>query len=134
MQLQYLNNLIPEVDAWNCSVKKDFSQNLFNVTESLLLWSCKLEACNFTKKNFDTCVFLWVLRNFQYHLLYKAPPGGWFYHTNIAISESFLNLADNACYVLHVCLSWYLLDFKTAVSCKSISWFEKDDRIMLWKL
>ena len=24
---------------------------------------------------------------------------------NIAISESFLNLADNACYVLHVCLS-----------------------------
>ena len=77
-----------------CSVEKMFlkiSQNSLKNICDRVCFGIKLQAwaCNFLKIVTGTGVFLFILWNFQEHLLYRTPPGDCFCKPIIACINSF---------------------------------------------
>ena len=78
-----------------CSVEKMFlkiSQNSLKNICDRVCFGIKLQAsaCNFLKIVTGTGVFLFILWNFQEHLLYRTPPGDCFWKPITACINLFL--------------------------------------------
>ena len=67
----------PEAVVQRCSEKKLLLKLLAEFTGKHLCWSlfnkvsC-LQTCNFIKRDSNTGVFLWILRNFEEHLFWRT--------------------------------------------------------------
>ena len=61
-----------------CSVKKGVLENFAKFTEKNLCWSAWRPA-TLLKRDSDTSVFLWILRNFPEHLFWKTSANGCFW-------------------------------------------------------
>ena len=65
-------------------LKKVVLTNFVIFTGEHLCWSllfnkiAGVQACNFVKKDFNTGVFLWILRNFPEHIFWKTLSNGCF--------------------------------------------------------
>ena len=68
-----------------CSIKKDVLKYFAQFAEKHLYWSLfiiKLQGSRsaaLLKRDSNTGAFLWILRNFWKHLVYRTPPGGCFW-------------------------------------------------------
>ena len=96
-----------------CSIKKDVLKNFAKLTGKRLCQSLFFNKVAVLRPATGTGVFLWILRNFQEQVFYRAPPGDCFWFlTHSWVITTISKETQYAVSVLqHACFPWKIPAF-----------------------